>query len=302
MENCKIDLNKRILTFNRLSNENVVNAFTLKPFDFSNNGKNIIMDSNNEIKTNNEKIKNLKNILGINLTTSKIIKPVQKHTNNVQIVDETNINNYFDNTDGLITNLKNVALATSLADCQGILIYDPNKSVIGNVHSGWRGTLKRIVINAIHLMEEKFNSNPADIEIYICPSILKCCFEVDEDVEVLFRNEFNDINIDEFIETKYKTIDKNENETITIDKNKTENINELTNDDIRNIDEFVESKTKKYYIDTVGINKAVLVKEGIKQENIITSNVCTKCNSDKIHSYRADGKNAGRNLSIIMMT
>ena len=123
-------------------------------------------------------------------------------------------------------------------------------------------------------MEEKFNSNPADIEIYICPSILKCCFEVDEDVEILFRNEFNDINIDEFIKTKDKTIDKNENETITIDKNrnKMENINELTKDDIRNINEFLESKTKKYYIDTVGINKAVLVKEGIKQENIITSN------------------------------
>lgn len=284
MENCKIDLNKRIITFNRLSNEKIVNAFTLKPFDFSNNGNNIIIDSNNEIKTNNNNYNNnncvkyqynnciksqyndLKNILGINLTTSKIIKPVQKHTNNVQIVDETNINNYFDNTDGLITNLKNVALATSLADCQGILIYDPNKRVIGNVHSGWRGTLKRIVINAIHLMEEKFNSNPADIEIYICPSILKCCFEVDEDVEILFRNEFNDINIDKFIETRNKT------------------------------------KNQKFYIDTVGINRAILMKEGVKAENIITSNICTKCNSDKIHSYRADGKNAGRNLSIIMQT
>ena len=283
MENCKIDLNKRILTFNRLSNENVVNAFTLKPFDFSNKDNKIFIDSNNEIKTNNNNYNNncvkyqynnciksqyndLKNILGINLTTSKIIKPVQKHTINVQIVDETNINNYFDNIDGLITNLKNVALATSLADCQGILIYDPNKRVIGNVHSGWRGTLKRIVINAIHLMEEKFNSNPADIEIYICPSILKCCFEVDEDVEILFRNEFNDINIDEFIETRNKT------------------------------------KNQKFYIDTVGINRAILMKEGVKAENIITSNICTKCNSDKIHSYRADGKNAGRNLSIIMMT
>ena len=256
MENCKIDLNKKIITFNRLSNENIVNAFTLKPFDFSSKSKNI---KSGEYKT-------LKDVLGINLTTSKIIKPVQKHTSNVQIVDETNINNYFDNTDGLITNLKNVAIATSLADCQGILIYDQNKRVIGNVHSGWRGTLKRIVINAIHLMEEKFNSNPADIEIYICPSILKCCFEVDEDVEILFRNEFNDINIDKFIETRNKT------------------------------------KNQKFYIDTVGINRAILMKEGVKAENIITSNICTKCNSDKIHSYRADGKNAGRNLSIIMQT
>ena len=287
MENCKIDLNKRILTFNRLSNENIVNAFTLKPFDFSNKGNNTI-NSNNEIKTNNasitDKYKDLKNILGINLTTAKIIKPVQKHTSNVQIVDETNINNCFENTDGLITNLKNVALATSLADCQGILIYDPNNGVIGNIHSGWRGTLKRIVINAIHLMEEKFNSNPSGIEIYICPSILKCCFEVDKDVEMLFKDEFHDINIDEFIEYR----------------NKTKNVNELTKNKIESIDKFAESKNQKYYIDTVGINRAVLMKEGVKAENIITSNICTKCNSDKIHSYRADGKNAGRNLSIIM--
>lgn len=50
------------------------------------------------------------------------------------------------------------------------------KGVIGNIHSGWRGTLKRIIKNAIHLMEENFHCNPSDIEIYICPSILKCCF------------------------------------------------------------------------------------------------------------------------------
>ena len=257
MEDYKIDFDKKILTFNRLSNRNIVNAFTLKPFDFSNRSFSQTDESSNNYIDN--EYRKLKDILGI--PTAQIIKPVQKHTNNVEIVDETNINNRFDNTDGLITNLRNVALATSLADCQGILIYDSNKCIIGNVHSGWRGTLKRIVINAIHLMEERFNSSPADIEIYICPSILQCCFEVDEEVKNLFKTEFKDLNIDEFI----------------------------------------ENKNKKYYIDTVEINRAILMKEGIKRENIITSNICTKCNSDKIHSYRVDGKNAGRNLSIIML-
>ena len=257
MEDYKIDFDKKILTFNRLSNRNIVNAFTLKPFDFSNRSFSQTDGSSNNYIDN--EYRKLKDILGI--PTAQIIKPVQKHTNNVEIVDETNINNRFDNTDGLITNLRNVALATSLADCQGILIYDSNKCIIGNVHSGWRGTLKRIVINAIHLMEERFNSSPADIEIYFCPSILQCCFEVDEDVKILFKTEFKDLNIDEFI----------------------------------------ENKNKKYYIDTVEINRAILMKEGIKRENIITSNICTKCNSDKIHSYRVDGKNAGRNLSIIML-
>ena len=134
MEDCKINLNKKILTFNKLSDRNIINAFTLRPFDFSNK-----RDDSSNI---DDEYKALKDTLGI--PTKRIIKPVQKHTGNVEIVDETNINNRFDNTDGLITNLKNVALATSLADCQGILIYDPNKRIIGNVHSGWRGTVKRI--------------------------------------------------------------------------------------------------------------------------------------------------------------
>ena len=110
--------------------------------------------------------------------------------------------------------------------------------MIGNIHSGWRGTLKRIVINAIHLMEEKFNSNPSGIEIYICPSILKCCFEVDKDVEMLFKDEFHDINIDEFIEYR----------------NKTKNVNELTKTRLKAL--IIYNLNQKYYIDTVeSLNK-----------------------------------------------
>ena len=37
----------------------------------------------------------------------------------------------------------------------------------------------------------------------------------------------------------------------------------------------------------------------IQEENIIDSNICTVCNSNLMHSYRKDGKNAGRNTAII---
>lgn len=35
-------------------------------------------------------------------------------------------------------------MATTSADCISLLFYAPNKNVIANVHSGWRGTEKGI--------------------------------------------------------------------------------------------------------------------------------------------------------------
>ena len=43
-------------------------------------------------------------------------------------------------TDGTITNLKNVLLTTVHADCLAVFCYDPVKEAIGLCHAGWRGT------------------------------------------------------------------------------------------------------------------------------------------------------------------
>ena len=39
---------------------------------------------------------------------------------------------------------------------------------------------------------------------------------------------------------------------------------------------------------------------GVKEENIITPTLCSKCNTN-IHSYRRDGNNSGRNIALICM-
>lgn len=245
-----------LMSFERLNSEGIISFFTLKPYNFRKTQL-----TPDEINRNYEKIER-----DLDVKLGKIIKPIQTHTNIVRVVDEDNINDTFDNVDGLITNLKNVSLVTSLADCQGILLYDSKKQVIGNVHSGWKGTLGRIIENAINLMVETYNSNPSDIEAYINPSILKCCFEVDEDVALSFKKEFQDIKIDDLI----------------------------------SIGSYKEG-IQKYYIDTVEINKRVMMKLGLKEENIILSNICSKCNSNIIHSYRKDGIDSGRNVSLICM-
>ena len=129
-----------------------------------------------------------------------IVKPRQCHTNNILAVkNKTNIESpdfnleKYKKTDGLVTNKKNILLATTNADCILFLLYDPVKNVIANVHSGWKGTLKRIVVQAVNKMINEFGSKPKDIICCICPSIRKCHFEVSQDVKELFQNEFGDL-------------------------------------------------------------------------------------------------------------
>lgn len=250
-----INTDKHYLSFNRL-NKHATNLFTLKPYNFRSIfiPKEQIIDNYNNIQSS------------LNYSFNKIIKPIQTHTNIVKKVDINNINDEFRDVDGLITNMKNIALVTTLADCQGILLYDNEKEVIGNIHSGWKGTLNRIIGNAIDLMIKEYNCKPQNIEVYFCPSILSCCFEVDSDVKDMFESEFIDIDIKSCI-TKGR----------------------------------IKEDKQKYFIDTISINKQILLNMGLKEENITLSNICSKCNHETIYSHRADGLKCGRNIALICL-
>ncbi len=197
-----------------------------------------------------------------------IVKPNQRHTNVVKIVnDKINIDapdfgmEQYNATDGVITNKNNIVLATTNADCIIILLYDPEKNVIANVHSGWKGTLHRIIVNAIRMMCNEFGCKPENIIACMCPSIRKCHFEVEQDVKDLYMEEFKDIDSNDWIE-----------ETI---------------------------KDKKWHIDTIFINRIMLQREGLKEENIVDSGICSVCNSNLLHSYRAEGKSFNLSTAII---
>ncbi len=198
-----------------------------------------------------------------------VVKPNQTHTKNVQIVQnkinknrpDFNLTQY-DNTDGLITNQKEIILSTTNADCILLLFFDPVKKVIANVHSGWKGTLQKISVEAVRKMKKEYECNPEDIICCICPSIRKCHFEVRKDVQEPYYNEFKELpNIEDII---VKIPD-----------------------------------TDRWTIDTVEINKIILEKEGLKKENIIDSGLCSVCNSDLIHSYRAEKQGYGLNTALI---
>lgn len=170
-----------------------------------------------------------------------------------------------ENIDGLITNKKDKVLSLTYADCTPIFLFDKSKNVIGNIHSGWQGTLNQIAKEAIKCMENSYNCNPEDIICVIGPTIRKCHFEVDEDVKNMFYNTFKKIyDLDKFIYTGK-----------------------------------IKNGKQKYYIDTVYLNIQMLIQSGIIEKNIVDSNICTVENSKFIHSYRAERENAGRNTAII---
>lgn len=216
-----------------------------------------------------EEYKNNYNLLcqELNLNVNNIIRPYQQHTSNVKVINvkekEIQINpNYLNNTDGLITNKRDIILATTNADCILFLIYDPINKVIANIHSGWRGSLNTIVINTLTKMHETYNSNYQDIICCICPSIHKCHFEVDKDVKDLFYNKFNYL---------------------------------------KNIDDIIEKKGNKYHIDTILLNTTIMLELGLKKENIIDSGICSVCYSKYINSYRKDKNNYKLSTAIITL-
>ena len=137
-------------------------------------------------------------IKDLNIDNYYILKQI--HSN--KVFDITNIPKNYEG-DGLITNKSNIALVTKSKDCNSIFIIDTKNKIIGNIHSGWKGTLKSIITIAINQMNEKYNSVSKDIKIVFNPSIRECCFEVDNDVYDLFIKKYKDKSYYQKVGNKY---------------------------------------------------------------------------------------------------
>jgi hypothetical protein len=79
--------------------------------------------------------------------------------------------------DALVTQLPEKNLTIQVADCQAILIYDPVKRVIANIHSGWRGSIGNIVGKTVQTMIQVLECSPRDMVAGIGPSLGPCCSE-----------------------------------------------------------------------------------------------------------------------------
>ncbi|MDO4283122.1 MAG: peptidoglycan editing factor PgeF [Clostridia bacterium] len=184
---------------------------------------------------------------------NNIYKARQNHTDKILILDNVNKEKYHfediskEEYDGYITKDKNIATLVTTADCNPIIIYDAKKNIVANVHSGWKGTIKRIYMKAIDILINDFSSNIEDLIVCIGPSIRKCCFSSE----------------DEEFKSKFTYVWQNENEYI-----------------------YYEDGGKRFHIDLAYVIKKDLLSIGIKEENIADANICTMCHSDDFFSYR----------------
>lgn len=94
----------------------------------------------------------------------------------------------FKDTDGLVTDKKNLALLIKFADCTPLVLYDKKREVLSIIHSGWRGANKKIPEKAVEKMKREFKSDPKDIIAYIGPSIDIENYEVGEGVYEEFKD------------------------------------------------------------------------------------------------------------------
>ena len=79
--------------------------------------------------------------------------------------------------DAIITNTPKIAILVKQADCQGVILFDPEKSVVANVHCGWRGAVKNILGNVVNRMKNDFDCKECDLLAAIGPSLGPCCAE-----------------------------------------------------------------------------------------------------------------------------
>jgi hypothetical protein len=68
-------------------------------------------------------------------------------------------------------------LLVQQADCQAVLLHDPVRKVVANVHSGWRGSVLNIIGKSVRQMINDFGTAPPDIQAAISPSLGPCCAE-----------------------------------------------------------------------------------------------------------------------------
>lgn len=219
---------------------------------------NLSFDRGDDPKAVRENFRRIGAAMGVDC--EDMVLSQQTHTTNIRVVTEadrgkgiTRDRDYTD-VDGLVTNVPGICLVTSYADCVPLYFVDPVKKAVGLSHSGWRGTVGKIGLKTVRMMEKEFGSDPADILAAVGPSVCMECYEVSEDVICRVREAFEEPFWDQL---------------------------------------FYRKPDGKYQLDLWKANERIFLEAGIRKEHIAVTNVCTHCNSEILFSHRASGNKRG---------
>ncbi|MCQ2186130.1 MAG: peptidoglycan editing factor PgeF [Bacteroidales bacterium] len=191
----------------------------------------------------------------------------QVHDNNVACVENPELTREdLEGFDALITSNPECAIAVRTADCIPILLYDPVKRVVAAVHSGWKGTVKRITAKCIFRMRMQYKCNPEDIRAVIGPGISVDSFQVGNEVVDTFKAADFDIS-------KIYRWDGPKGD---------------------------EPMKGGHHLDLFKANRMILEEAGLRSENIQVSGIDTYTD-DSFFSARREGTKCGRIINVIRL-
>ena len=167
--------------------------------------------------------------------------------------------------DALMTDLPDVCVSVSTADCIPVLLYDDVHHAVAAVHAGWRGTVSSIVRKTVERMEEVYHTDVNDVKAVIGPGISLDAFEVGDEV------------YDAFQSAGFPMMQIAKRYVLS------------------------EEKTK-WHIDLWEANRWELLQSGVPFSHIHLSGICTYSHNDRFFSARRAGIHSGRILNGIMWT
>lgn len=196
-----------------------------------------------------------------------VIMPVQTHSSNVGIL--TDREQVFEDTDALITFCTDLRIGVRTADCVPILLYSPDIRAVAAVHSGWKGTLGRIVVNVMDQLVD-FGADPVKMIAIIGNCICKECYEVSEELADLF--EVNGLDYAVVRNKRYC--------------------------DPLGIISFDNSKP---HLDLAGTILKILLENGIQSTSVFSTENCTRHSSLNLPSYRREPGTTARQITWIKL-
>ena len=146
------------------------------------NISNSIGDDENIVKENRELF-----FQELGLKSENIAIQKQVHGDKINYVKKGGL---YGESDALITSEKSIGLAITTADCTPIFIFDKKNKIIAAVHSGWRGTEKKILLKVLEKLTEDYNSSPKELIVYIGPSICQKNYEIGQEVAEKFEEKY----------------------------------------------------------------------------------------------------------------
>jgi YfiH family protein len=141
-------------------------------------------DSNENVRKN---LAIIAEDLGLD-SPKKLLTSYQTHTNKVFKITKEEDLAFFDvqdptklpNVDGLVTNMKGIAIGARHADCGNALFVDEIAEVVGSAHAGWKGALDGITDTIINEMVA-LGASKDNIKAVLGPCIRQVSYQVTPD-------------------------------------------------------------------------------------------------------------------------